>query len=269
MRCFLILRSAVATSNLANTGTRQECLAVARAPLELMLTLAVMATLTTSSMTFWVVLGGAGGGSGPAGYGGGFPGGGFPGGGFPRGGSRAPLNLDAEAAVKVTFSEAFRGGERTLSVNDERVQVRIPPGVKSGSKLRLKGKGNVQPGTGRRGDLYLVIEVQSHPIWTLDGDQLRAELPVAFDELALGGMVKVMTPDGEADVTIPPGTPPGKSLRLRGKGWPGKSGRGDLLLTLDLQWPKQWSDEQRQLLEQLQSSRNGDLRQQWMQNASL
>ena len=213
--------------------------------------------------------GGAGGGSGPAGYGGGFPGGGFPGGGFPRGGSRAPLNLDAEAAVKVTFSEAFRGGERTLSVNDERVQVRIPPGVKSGSKLRLKGKGNVQPGTGRRGDLYLVIEVQSHPIWTLDGDQLRAELPVAFDELALGGMVKVMTPDGEADVTIPPGTAPGKSLRLRGKGWPGKSGRGDLLLTLDLQWPKQWSDEQRQLLEQLQSSRDGDIRQQWMQNASL
>ena len=158
----------------------------------------------------------------------------------------------------MTFSEAFRGGERTLSVNDERVQVRIPPGVKSGSKLRLKGKGNVQPGTGRRGDLYLVIEVQSHPIWTLDGDQLRAELPVAFDELALGGMVKVMTPDGEADVTIPPGTAPGKSLRLRGKGWPGKSGRGDLLLTLDLQWPKQWSDEQRELLEQLQSSRDGD-----------
>lgn len=70
--------------------------------------------------------GGAGGGSGPAGYGGGFAGGGFPGGGFPRGGSRAPINLDAEASVKVTFSEAFRGGERTLSVNDERVQVRIP-----------------------------------------------------------------------------------------------------------------------------------------------
>jgi curved DNA-binding protein len=114
-----------------------------------------------------------------------------------------------------------------------------------------------------------VIEVQPHSIWTLDGDQLRAELPVAFDELALGGTVKVMTPDGEADVTIPPGTAPGKSLRLRGKGWPGKSGRGDLLLTLSLQWPKQWSDEQRQLLEQFQSSRDGNLRQQWIQNASL
>ncbi len=211
----------------------------------------------------------AGYGGSPAGFSGGFPGGGFPGGGFSRGASKSPLNLDAEAIVKVSFSEAFHGGERTLSVNDERVQVRIPPGVKSGSKLRLKAKGNAQPGTGRRGDLYLIIEVQSHPIWILDGDQLRAELPVAFDELALGGTVKVMTPDGEAEVSIPAGTAPGRSLRLRGKGWPGKSGRGDLLLTLDLQWPKQWSAQQRELLEQLQRSREGDLRQQWLKNASL
>jgi curved DNA-binding protein len=217
------------------------------------------------------LLGRFGGGAGPGGYAGGGPGfgGGFPGGGFPRGGARSTLNLDAEATVKVGFSEAFRGGERTLSVNDERVQVRIPPGVKSGSKLRLKGKGNAQPGTGRRGDLYLIIDVQSHPIWRLEGDQLRADLPVAFDELALGGTVKVMTPDGEAEVSIPSGTAPGCSLRLKGKGWPGKSGRGDLLLTLDLQWPKQWSKEQRQLLEQLQSSRDDDLRQQWLKNASL
>ncbi len=217
------------------------------------------------------LLGRFGGGAGPGGFAGGGPGfgGGFPGGGFPRGGARSTLNLDAEATVKVGFSEAFRGGERTLSVNDERVQVRIPPGVKSGSKLRLKGKGNAQPGTGRRGDLYLIIDVQSHPIWRLEGDQLRADLPVAFDELALGGTVKVMTPDGEAEVSIPSGTAPGRSLRLKGKGWPGKSGRGDLLLTLDLQWPKQWSKEQRQLLEQLQSSRDDDLRQQWLKNASL
>jgi curved DNA-binding protein len=217
------------------------------------------------------LLGRFGGGAGPGGYAGGGPGfgGGFPGGGFPRGGARSTLNLDAEATVKVGFSEAFRGGERTLSVNDERVQVRIPPGVKSGSKLRLKGKGNAQPGTGRRGDLYLIIDVQSHPIWRLEGDQLRADLPVAFDELALGGTVKVMTPDGEAEVSIPSGTAPGRSLRLKGKGWPGKSGRGDLLLTLDLQWPKQWSKEQRQLLEQLQSSRDDDLREQWLKNASL
>jgi len=109
--------------------------------------------------------GGAGFGSAPGGFGG--FGGGFPGGG--RG--PAPVNLDAEASLSLTFAEAFRGCERTLAVNDERVQVRIPAGVKPGGRLRLKGKGNLQPGTGRRGDLYLTLQVQDHPIWSLDGDQ--------------------------------------------------------------------------------------------------
>ena len=219
--------------------------------------------------------GGGGFGGAPGGFagggfpGGGFPGGGFAGGGFPRSASRAPLNLDAEASVKVTFAEAFRGAERILSVNDERVQVRIPAGVKPGSRLRLKGKGNLQPGTGRRGDLYLNLDVQAHPVWRLEGDQLRGELPVSIDELALGGMVKVMTPDGEAEVSIPAGTAPGRSLRLKGKGWPMKSGRGDLLLNLSVHWPGKWSDEQRRLLEQLRDARTEDPRHDWLQSARL
>tara|TARA_Y100000589_G_scaffold77163_1_gene70990 strand:+ start:1757 stop:2761 length:1005 start_codon:yes stop_codon:yes gene_type:complete len=214
-------------------------------------------------------------GGAPGGFaGGGFPGGGFPGGGFAGGGgfprtASRPLNLDAEASVKVTFAEAFRGAERTLSVNDERVQVRIPAGVKHGSRLRLKGKGNLQPGTGRRGDLYLNLDVQTHPVWRLEGDQLRGELPVSIDELALGGTVKVMTPDGEADVSIPAGTAPGRSLRLKGKGWPMKSGRGDLLLDLSVQWPSKWSAEQRELLEQLRNARTEDPRHHWLQSARL
>ena len=201
------------------------------------------------------------------------PGGGsgFQGGGFPRGAqaSRAPVNLDAEATVSVSFSEAFRGTERTLSVNDERVQVRIPAGVRNGSKLRLKEKGNLQPGTGRRGDLYLNLNVQAHPVWRLDGDQLRADLPVSIDELALGGTVSVMTPDGEAQVNVPAGTAPGRSLRLKGKGWPSRTGRGDLLLTLTLAFPKSWSAAEQQLLKQLRQSRSEDPRQAWMRSAAL
>ena len=201
----------------------------------------------------------------------GFQGGGFPGGGFPRGAqaSRSPVNLDAEAAVGVSFTEAYRGGERTLSVNNERVQVRIPAGVKNGSRLRLKGKGNLQPGTGRRGDLYLNLSIKPHAIWRLDGDQLRADLPVSFDELALGGMVTVMTPDGEAQVSIPPGTPPGRSLRLKNKGWPLKAGRGDLLLTLTLELPTAWSAEEQQLLEQLRVQRSANPRHDWLRSAAL
>ena len=133
----------------------------------------------------------------------------------------------------------------------------------------LKDKGNLQPGTGRRGDLYLNLSVQNHPIWRLEGDQLKADLPVSVDELALGAVVNVMTPDGEARVTIPEGTTPGRSLRLKGKGWPGRSGRGDLLLTLKLALPKTWSAEERKLLEQLRQRRSEDPRRSWLRSAVL
>ena len=210
---------------------------------------------------------GAGGGF----QGSGFPGGGFAGGGFPRGNAspRNPVNLDAEASVSVSFAEAFRGGERALSVNNERVQVRIPAGVKNGSRLRLKGKGNLQPGTGRRGDLYLNLNVKEHPVWRLDGDQLQADLPVSIDELALGATVTVMTPDGEAQVAIPAGTAPGRSLRLKEKGWPLKGRRGDLLLTLALRMPSTWSAEEQALLNKLREQRSENPRHDWLRSAAF
>jgi curved DNA-binding protein len=224
--------------------------------------------------------GAGGGGTGGFGFSSGFPGAGFPGagfaaGGFPggfRSGGRGPAegpNLDAEATITLSFAEGFHGCERTLAVNEERVQVRIPPGVRNGSRLRLKGKGNLQPGTGRRGDLYLNLQLQDHPIWTLDGDQLRAELPLSLDELALGGEVSVATPDGEATVNVPAGLPMGRSLRLKGKGWPSKSGRGDLLLTPVLRLPAQYSAQERQLLEQLRALRSHDPRAEWLASAKL
>jgi curved DNA-binding protein len=215
-------------------------------------------------------------GAGGAGAYGGMPGGFGFGSGFPGGfaGARSATrtsqaNLDAEATIQLSFSDAFRGCERTLAVNEERVQVRIPAGVKNGSRLRLKGKGNLQPGTGRRGDLYLTIQLQPHPIWRLDGDQLRAELPLSLDELALGGEVTVATPDGDATVLVPPGLSPGRSLRLKGKGWPLRGGRGDLLLTPTLKMPDHLSDRERQLLEELRQVRSTDPRQEWIRSARL
>ncbi len=199
------------------------------------------------------------------GFGSGFPGG-F-GGGVPGGAGQAAL--DAEATITIGMADAYRGCERTLAVNEERVQVRIPAGVKNGSRLRLKGKGNQQPGTGRRGDLYLNIQLQSHPIWRLDGEQLRAELPLSLDELALGGEIIVATPDGEATVQVPPGMTLGRSLRLKGKGWPLRNGRGDLLLTPTLKLPDRLSDRERELLEQLRQARSVDPRQDWIQAAQL
>jgi curved DNA-binding protein len=206
--------------------------------------------------------GGAAAGSGGfGGFGSGFPGG--------FGGRSSGPDLDAEATLSLSLAEAFRGCERTLSVNEERVQVRIPAGVRSGSRLRLKGKGNLQPGTGRRGDLYLNLQIQPHPIWRLDGDQLRADLPLSLDELALGGEVSVATPDGEAMVQVPPGMSVGRSLRLKGKGWPLKEGRGDLLLSPVLRMPETLSPRERELLEELRRQRSSDPRQGWIASARL
>jgi curved DNA-binding protein len=211
--------------------------------------------------------GGATAGSGGFGFSSGFPGGFSPG--FAGGGRSAKVDLDAEASISLPLADAFRGCERTLAVNDERVQVRIPAGVKDGSRLRLKGKGNLQPGTGRRGDLYLTLRLQPHPVWRLDGDQLRAELPLSLDELALGGEVRVATPDGEATVQVPPGMSLGRSLRLKGMGWPVKDGRGDLLFTPTLRLPESLSPQERGLLEQLRQARSVDPRREWISSAAL
>ena len=154
-------------------------------------------------------------------------------------------------------------------MNNGRVQVRSAAGVKSGSRLRLKGKGNLQPGTGRRGDLYLNLNVKEHSVWRLDGEQLQADLPVSLDELALGATVTVMTPDGEAQVSIPAGTAPGRSLRLKGKGWPLKGRRGDLLLTLALKMPSSWTPDEQALLNKLREQRAENPRHDWLRSAAL
>ena len=179
------------------------------------------------------------------------------------------MNLDAEANLKVSFAEAFHGCERSLQVNQERVQVRIPAGVRTGSRLRLKGKGNLQPSSGRRGDLYLNISLDTHPVWSLDGDLMRSDLPLAPDEALLGGEVKVPTPDGEALVTVPAGIASGRSLRLKGKGWPLRQGRGDLLLTIQLQLPSDPSPKEQEIYQQLRGARSQDPRESLFKGAKL
>ncbi len=196
--------------------------------------------------------------------------GGFPGAAnFSRTSANSSLALDAEVLIKLSFAEAFKGTQRILSVNEERVQVTIPEGVKSGTRLRLKGKGNLQPGTGKRGDLYLNLEVTPHAIWHFEGNKLCADLPVSFDELALGSKITTITPDGEAELTIPAGTLPGKRLKLKGKGWPSPVGRGDLLLTLTISFPDQWSFDEIQLLENFSRIRSHHPRKGWLHSARI
>lgn len=170
------------------------------------------------------------------------------------------VNLDAEASISLYLSDAFRGVQKQLRINNEMVEVKVPAGVKAGSKLRLRGKGNIMPNTGQRGDLYLKIEIKPHEFFQLDGDNLTCEVPIAPDEAALGATIAVPTPDGLVNVNVPAGVRTGQSLRLRGKGWPTRSGRGDLLVKVAIAVPKTLSEAERQAYEQLQRSRSQDPR---------
>ncbi len=183
--------------------------------------------------------------------------------------NQSAVLLDAQITLKINFFEALNGTSRTLSVNDERVQIEIPRGVKLGSKLRIKGKGNLQPGTGKRGDLFINIDLQEHPIWKLDGDLVRADLPISLEELALGAIVSTITPNGQAQFKIPKGTLPGQSLRLKGKGFPKNNHCGDLIFKIILQLPDQWSSEELDLFNQLKKIRKVDPRKDWLKSAQF
>ncbi|WP_338431083.1 J domain-containing protein [Synechococcus elongatus] len=170
------------------------------------------------------------------------------------------VSLDAEASISLSLSDAFRGTQKQLRINNEMVEVKVPPGIKAGSKLRLRGKGNIMPTTGQRGDLYLKVDIKPHEFFQLEGDHLTCEVPIAPDEAALGATIAVPTPDGLVNVNIPAGVRTGQSLRLRGKGWPTRTGRGDLLVKVAIAVPKTLTDAERQAYEQLQRSRSADLR---------
>jgi curved DNA-binding protein len=171
------------------------------------------------------------------------------GGGF--GQQQVPMQ-DREAAIALTFSEAFRGVEKQLHLEGEIFKVRIPPGAKPGSRVRVRGKGSVNPLTQTRGDLYLNVELRSHPFFRFEGDNLVCEVPITPEEAALGGEIRVPTPDGQVTMKIPAGVDSGQSLRLRGKGWPlARGGRGNQIVKLKIVTPKELSSQEHQYYEKL------------------
>jgi molecular chaperone DnaJ len=133
------------------------------------------------------------------------------------------------------------------------VKVRIPAGVDDGQRLRVKGRGAAGANSGPPGDLYVVVSVRPHAIFGRNGRNLTVRLPLTFAEAALGAEVRVPTLDDPVTVRIPPGTPTGKVLRVRGRGVPSSNGSaaGDLLVTVDVQVPAELNDEQRQAVEAL------------------
>ncbi len=175
-------------------------------------------------------------------------------GGFANGYSDMPAQ-DSEAGIVLTFSEAFDGTQKQFRIGNEAVKVRIPAGAKAGSRLRIKGKGQPSPFSGQRGDLYLNIELQPHPLFKFKGDNLIAEIPITPEEAVLGTDIIVPTPDGKVTMKVPAGVDSGQSLRLKGKGWrqPNKQ-RSDLMVKLKIVTPTNISDTEREYYQKIQQA---------------
>ncbi len=168
---------------------------------------------------------------------------------------RARRGRDMEVAVELTLEEACHGATRRIRRGDGRViTAKIPPGARTGSRIRLSGQGEPGRGGGPPGDLFLTITVKPHPVFRQEGDDLRRDLDLDLYTAVLGGEVTVETLDGPVRLKIPPGTSSGKIFRLRGKGMPrpGKPDRrGDLYVVARVQVPSRLSARERKLFEEL------------------
>ncbi len=209
---------------------------------------------------------GAGGAGNPfAGGGGPFGGAGFRGG---RGRARPSAGRDVESTLQLTLHQAAHGGQRVVTVADpltgvpKTLTVTIPKGILPGQKIRLSGQGSEGLGGGERGHLYLGVELLPDPDFELKDRDLQTTVPIAPWEAALGGEATVPTLDGEVTIRIPPGSPSGRKLRLRGKGFPARSGTGDLFVEFRIVLPPELSDRDRALWSELAATSQWKPRQQ-------
>jgi curved DNA-binding protein len=166
---------------------------------------------------------------------------------------------DSETHLMLDFLQAVAGTSTRIrisrqapdgSTRQETIEVKIPPGVKDGSKIRIRGKGGL--GDGSPGDLYIIVGVRPHEYFRREGDDIYVSVPISITEAALGAKVDVPTLDGTSTVTVPPGTGCGRKLRLRGKGVRrGQALAGDLYVVIQIAPPPSLGEREKQLLTQL------------------
>ena len=176
---------------------------------------------------------------------------------FFRGGGARPgpqRGQDLETKVTLTLEEAARGVTRRIALGEgHRVDVKIPPGVDTGIKIRVAGKGRPGAAGGPKGDLFVVVHVAPHPYFRREGNDLYLELPLTIFEATLGAKVRIPTLEGRTQLTVPAGVASGAKLRLRGKGlpMPKGGGRGDQFVVIKIVPPKSLSSADRLRLQEV------------------
>lgn len=158
-------------------------------------------------------------------------------GGFRQRARPAQKGADVAYRLNVPFVDAATLTPQRITLGDGKtIDLKLPKGVEDGTKIRLPGKG--EPGPAGPGDAIVTISVGPHPFYSRDGNNIRLDLPVTLKEAVLGAKVKVPTPEGPVMLTIPKGSSSGKVLRLKGRGFTGKTGaRGDQLVSLQIELP--------------------------------
>jgi curved DNA-binding protein len=170
---------------------------------------------------------------------------------------------DIEFEVDISLEEAFHGADRNLDVDGHRITASIPPGVRTGSRVRLKGQGEPGRNNGQPGDLYLVINILPNPIFERERDNLHINVPVDIFTAIAGGEAPVQTLERPLILKIPPRTNAGQVFRLQGKGMPrlgDPKTHGDLFAMVKLVLPDHLSDQEVTSIRELASSRQADVR---------
>jgi curved DNA-binding protein len=163
---------------------------------------------------------------------------------------------DQEVEITINLADAYHGTTRNLNLSKgdgskKTYQVKIPAGATEGMKIRLSGQGKQSVHGGARGDLFLKVHLEPHPLFNVDGKNINTRLNLAPWEAALGAKVQAPTLDGMVTLTIPPCAQSGQKMRLKGKGFPFKNARGDLHVELVIVIPEELSPEEIKLFEKL------------------
>lgn len=168
---------------------------------------------------------------------------------------RGPIpGEDIEYSLEISFEQAIKGTEVRLTLDGEKITVKLPAGVKDGSRVRVAGKGRSGFAGGQRGDLYIVTKIKPHPYFKRENDDILLDCPITITEAVMGAKVQIPTIDGKTLLSIPAGTQSGQKLRLKGKGIPHikDRGRGDQYVIIKIIAPKDIDQKSKNLLEEFQ-----------------